>query len=246
MSDINLNGVICPKNYLLKSDPGLSSVYKRIHLYFKSTLQRFTVTSEKISLADKVTIIREDIMSYPSLRSFFFPNKSSLLRLRDSYRHLKSLSKKLNNTIDFLNFSKNEMRIHWRLTLWYGWEWLSSETYRTKPQELLIIGSNYFASKFGLSLFRPIFWLFFLHLVLFYKLETTVFDKKVFFQLGGPIDWNFWDKYFYYLNPIRKIAEHQETLPKFLTYDFFIRLSSSYFIWHIIKASRKYSGGGSD
>jgi len=174
---------------------------------------------------------------------FWKKTRDELILLKDTYRQLKWVNKNQSNNIDAANFYKNELRIYWTLTWKYGWNWKSPlKTINNKFQEFLIVGSNYLFSKFGQSIARPLIWLFTVHFFLFYFLYTKKLQESFYFEWFGEIDWNYWGKYLTYLSPVHKIPGPFENDGSFLVLDFFIRFFSGYFIYHVIKASRKYAG----
>lgn len=153
-------------------------------------------------------------------------NVAKLIQLneqREVYRQLKSISIKNNNTIDALGFYKNEMRVYYPYAVVKkseGW-W-----------DRFLIWLNRSVSNFGQSFTRPLVWLFGLQ-YLFYQM---IIGWEFYFDSTSVVQGL--SKYFFLLNPVHKFPEYYEGLD-YVT-DFFMRVLSGFFIYHFIKASRKF------
>ncbi|MBI1286104.1 MAG: hypothetical protein GC178_00835 [Flavobacteriales bacterium] len=150
--------------------------------------------------------------------------------LREAYRQLKQAMLKDGNNIDALSFYRNEL-----------------EEYRAfvkgnndvKREDKIILWMMRTFSDHGQSFARPIAWLIGVHLVFFLLMIlanyhgyyfTTNHDWSVVPDLIG--------EYLTLLNPAHRsmnISGWQEVI------DFLMRLSSGFFIYHIIRASRKFA-----
>lgn len=143
---------------------------------------------------------------------------------REIYRQLKSLSIRNNNRLDALGFYRNEMNVHWTYSRLKGGEsWWD--------QILVFIDRN--VSDFGQSYILPLIWLFSVHLLLLLSLDTWNFsyEEGAFWRGAG--------QYFESINPARKTLEWMgKGYPQVI--DFFMRISAGFFIFHFIKASRKF------
>jgi len=118
------------------------------------------------------------------------------------------------------------------------------KTFRAKIQDIIIVGSNYIFSDFGQSILLPLGWLFSVHYLLFSILMlNNVFEVQ--FSLTNAT-WSAFFKgfelYLQLLSPLHKFDLYPDPGTLFGIVDFLMRLFSTYFIYHIIKASRQYSG----
>jgi hypothetical protein len=151
---------------------------------------------------------------------------------REVYRQLKNVMKAQSSNIDALEFYRNEMREYWfeiklnpKVSFW----------------EKFIVGTSKWTSDFGVSLKRPLQLLMLFHLGFFLLLILCHYDGlridlgesfnrlEIFKGIGD---------FLFLLNPIHKMPEGQIGL--IVTIDFFIRLFSGFFIYHIISATRKH------
>lgn len=142
---------------------------------------------------------------------------------REIYRQLKSVSTNNQNNIDALAFYKNEMRVYWSFIRLKGGEnWLDQ----------ILIFLNRVVSDFGQSWTLPLLWLFTLSTLYYFKLDAPEFS----WYPGNW--WNGFLEMLSYLNPFRKI---DESLSKSqIGFDVLFRVVSAYFIYHFIKATRKF------
>ncbi|MCG8578229.1 MAG: hypothetical protein MI810_25340 [Flavobacteriales bacterium] len=143
---------------------------------------------------------------------------------REIYRQLKSISLKNYNNIDALAFYRNEMRVYWTyIRLKGGENWWDQ----------LLIFLNRYVSNFGQSYALPLLWLLLFHWI-FYSCVIS---------WNYSMDWgafkNGLGEYFYLLNPVHKSPDYINTgMGKFT--EFFMRVFSGFFIYHFIKATRKF------
>lgn len=168
----------------------------------------------------------------------FMSSNSSASRnslLREVYRQLKHAMLRDGNHIDALGFYRNEMEAY------RGYLKKNSEV---DWQEKLIVRLSRYASDHGQSLKRPLIGLFGIHLVLFFIL--------VLFEYNGfrfDIENHSWEAFlnqtghfFMLLNPAHKFPTDAKNFNDWmLGIDFIMRLSSGFFIYHIIRASRKFA-----
>ncbi len=166
-----------------------------------------------------------------------------LWALKEGYRQIKVLLIQQHNNIDALAFQQNEVKIFWKI--------INTEFRILKPStwhyfaNWLILGTNRIFSNFGLSLGRPLLWLFFTHSIWFLFLLKH-------YDLGiKPVMWNF-DKeatleglglYFNLLSPVHdtRIGLPPNQISIFGFIDFCMRLTSGYFIYYFIRATRKFN-----
>src|SRR5438132_13165185 len=92
---------------------------------------------------------------------------------------MKVLSTSQQNKIDALYFQKQELNSFWRI--------VKLELKEDKWDNIgnaAILGSNKLFSDFGQNIWRPLWWLFGVHLVLFNILMIRKFDIYPFFVYG--------------------------------------------------------------
>ncbi len=144
--------------------------------------------------------------------------------LKDTYRQLKKAALANGNLIDALKFRTNEMQVYWREIRLIG---------GANFGDTALIFLNRFTSNFGQSWILPLVWLFAFHLLLFsflmnfYWYNSFGFD----FEFG-----QFW----VLLNPVHKTPDYVNTGAGLFT-EFAMRITNAYFIYHFVRASRKFS-----
>lgn len=174
-----------------------------------------------------------------------------LISRRESYRQLKSNQLKSNNKIASLEFQRNELHIHFLIIkrqLSNEWEKLSIHgKFLSTLGDFLILWTHKHASGFGLNIWRPLFLLFIVHLILFniFLLYNTDLNLYPLCDISGEATLDAASKYFYTIIPT-----HSFMLQSFEAkngqcfiggfWDLLIRVSSAYFIFYFISASRKY------
>jgi hypothetical protein len=143
---------------------------------------------------------------------------------RESYRQLKSVSKKNNNNIDALGFYANEMKVYYP----YARKKKSENKF-----DRFLLWVNKVVSNFGQSYLRPLLLLFLINLIAY--ICYIVFK--------GTWSWSVNDferglgKFVEMLNPIRKPYAGNGFL---MFFDFCSRALNGFFIYHFVKASRKF------
>jgi len=149
--------------------------------------------------------------------------------LKEAYRQLKHSAVKNSNHIDALAFYRNELDEYTFLA--------HHEDVKAEDQFILFISSLF--SNHGQSFTRPIAWLLGMHLVFFLFAVGLNYNG---FYFTTDHEWSatadLVGSYFYLLNPVHKLPDASGGM---LILDFFMRLSSGFFIYHIIRASRKFA-----
>jgi hypothetical protein len=173
-------------------------------------------------------------ISWPNKKRLFsnvYPKKERNKSLREAYRQLKQAMLKDGNNIDALAFYRNEL-----------------EEYRAfvkgnrdvKWEDKFILFISWIFSDHGQSFARPVVWLLGMHWGLFLVAIGLNYNS---FRFTWPNDWNATinvvGSYFYLLNPVHMLPDTTSGGMRIL--DFFMRLSSGFFIYHIIRASRKFA-----
>ena len=108
--------------------------------------------------------------------------------------------------------------------------------------DLILLGSNKIFSGFGRSLINPILFGALIHYFFFsfiIKHEQIGIDLCFGISESCKFSWDLLALYFSFFNPIHKLTDvNGEVIIS--TADFFMRVSSGYFIYYIIKATRKF------
>lgn len=154
-------------------------------------------------------------------------NKDDLMEMqyqRDTYRQLKAASIANHNQIEALDFYRNEMRLYWKEIRVNG---------GVKLQDRILVFLNRFVSDFGQNWILPVFWLIIFHFIFIMCLFQWQFSLSL-------IDFeNGLGQFFNLLNPIHKTPDYINTGLGYLT-EFFMRVLSGFFIFHFVKATRKF------
>ncbi|HEX2629848.1 MAG TPA: pentapeptide repeat-containing protein [Chitinophagaceae bacterium] len=140
--------------------------------------------------------------------------------VRENYRQLKLASSKQGDVTQEQYFHGLEMSAYEKCLSWKNDFW-------TK----LIIRLSYLTSNYGQSILRPLIWLLGGHLVFFLiGISTNGIEVNNFEQA--------FEKYFIYINPLHKLDDF---LKGYLTIvDLVMRIWSSYMLYNIIRASRRF------
>jgi len=167
--------------------------------------------------------------------------QSPLPSLRESYRQLKANYLKGGNKIEALEFQKHELRVHYQIVR----EEKFKKPFFRNMGNFLVIGTNKWSSDFGQNIWKPLLLLFGFHLLFF---NAFLFANS---DLGIHADLH-WDYelflrgvrlYFQTLLPVHSTEirfANGVVVPIAGFWDFLIRVSSGYFIFYFISASRKY------
>lgn len=183
---------------------------------------------------------------HKELKGTNFKRKLDVLApLKESYRQLKVLSLTQHNKIDAISFQKHELKIYWEI--------VNMKTFRSIRLpgfgNWLILFTNWLFSDFGQSIRRPIVWLLIFHSLFIYRILVS-FDLGIIPQID-PALWDAdairtgWGLYLNLLSPLHSSEINNrfinESRSIFGASDFFMRLSSGYFIYYFIRATRKYN-----
>ncbi len=157
-------------------------------------------------------------------RKDIIENIGMLRNDREVYRQLKVAAKGIENHFDALEFYRLEMRLYWKEMRLMKLE---------SKQNRILVFLNRWSSDFGQNWMLPILWLFLFHWLWFSCLR----------------DWDYWDnqlshkpesaEYFKLLNPTHQVPEYVTTASGYFT-DIIMRVSVAFFVYHIIRATRKY------
>lgn len=148
----------------------------------------------------------------------------NLINDREVYRQLKAAATSNQNNIDALEFYRLEMRLYWK-------EVRLTKKIDRKDRWLVLV--NRMVSDFGQNWLLPLIWLFVIHYLLFMSIFewNYIFDWKYFKNGLGA--------FFELLNPVHKTPEYINTGMGLFT-EFWMRLLSGFFIFHFVRATRKY------
>jgi hypothetical protein len=149
---------------------------------------------------------------------------------REVFRQLKFANGKQGDII-------NEQKFHSREMLAYNRTLDFSQDFWTK----LIIKMSYWFSDFGQSFIRPILWLLFIHLILLLILIQTDQFSNLSISLSQANESGFqlaFSQYFKLMNPLRRA---ENTFDGYrIVVDIMMRIWSSYMIYNIIRATRRF------
>lgn len=152
---------------------------------------------------------------------------TELKQQRDAYRQLKVASQNNHNQTEALAFYRNEMRLYWKeIRLVGGEKWYNT----------VLIFLNRIISDFGQNWVSPLLILFGVHFILFmciYKWQFSCNLTDVEYGVG---------QYFRLLNPVRVTPDYINSGMGIFT-DFWMRVLNGFFIYHFLKAGRKYGKG---
>lgn len=143
---------------------------------------------------------------------------------KDIYRQLKKASLANKNNIDALQFHANEMQAYWKEVRITG---------DISLADRILIFLDRWVSNFGQSWHMPLVWLIAVHFVLLMCLYNWQFSWAFDSFETGLGD------FFYLLNPAHKSLDFISSGFGRLT-EFLMRVSAGFFIFHFIKASRKF------
>lgn len=161
------------------------------------------------------------------LKSNVYPKEAQSNSLREAYRQLKQSMLKDSNNIDALAFYRNEMD---------SYRAYAKNNPEVKLEDKFILFTSWIFSDHGQSFAKPMLWLMGVHLALFLPLISADYH----FTLHH--DWSVTPKligeYLALLNPAHSFKDSTGWQG---IIDFLMRLSSAFFIYHIIRASRKFA-----
>lgn len=152
--------------------------------------------------------------------------------LRETYRQLKRVMSREGNHIDALHFYRNEME---------AYKQQINKNADVEAQTKFIVWLSEWASDHGQDFVRPLKKMLLIHLGLLIILVALNYNNYSIVPLAQH-DWNSFEnlfgEYFKLLNPAHR-SPNMKGIQLFI--DFLMRLSSGFFIYHIIRASRKFA-----
>jgi uncharacterized protein YjbI with pentapeptide repeats len=156
------------------------------------------------------------------------------IAIREAYRQLKISMSNHSDKIQENRFYAQEL-VHYNKTL----KW--SKPWKDNFWDKIILYLSKFFSGYGQSFFKPLIWLLLGHFILF--IIAIVLDgfAPLCLSWSDASEEAFrkaFEKYFIYINPLRKL---ETTLSGYLiALDLSMRIWSSYMIYNIIRASRRF------
>lgn len=176
-----------------------------------------------------------DTLSFDkSLKSGRKISHNETTAIREAYRQLKISMSNHSDKIQENRFYSQEL-IFYNKTLNWGKPW--EDTFWDK----VVLHWSKFFSDYGQSFIRPLIWLLLGHLVMFFIAILLHGFEPLYISISNASEEAFretFEKYFLYINPLRKL---ETTLPGYLiVLDLLMRIWSSYMIYNIIRASRRF------
>ena len=180
-------------------------------------------------------------------------NEDILWETMESYRQLKSAYQNQQNFIEAAKFRYNELRLYYQLMhhyTWYGFDlrrfgnWWKYErkNWWEHLGEYLILWTSKKGSNFGESVGLPLYQMIKFHLILFTLLLLNIDGLPV--KIVSPLEHN-WEKFWegfrifiFTINPAHSFIIGD--IPIYGAIDTLMRISSGYFIYYFLKASRKF------
>lgn len=157
------------------------------------------------------------------------------LSLKESYRQLKVIAQSASNRFDALNFQAHEQRIQMEI-FYLKMEYLN----------FALLWTNYRFNNFGLSYVRPLVFLLLFHLIFFsvmnhmhsQMLYPLWFTSDMGFNANSTV--NAVADYFSTLLPVHTFVYLKDEKGWAVIIDLLMRISSGYFIFYFISATRKF------
>jgi hypothetical protein len=169
-----------------------------------------------------------------SLKTGRKTSPKEIVLIKEAYRQLKISMSKHSDKIQEHKFYSEELNFH-NQTLTWGKPWGNQFW-----DKLIIIWSKTF-SDYGQSFIKPFFWLFFGHYLLFILALILNGFKPLQISFSEPTASGFeeaFEKFFIYINPLRKFETSFSGY--LILLDLLMRIWSSYMIYNIIRASRRF------
>lgn len=157
-----------------------------------------------------------------------------IVSIKEAYRQLKISMSKHSDKIQEHKFYSQELNFHNKALSWQP-PWTNQFW-----DKVILLFSNTF-SDFGQSFIKPLTWLLVGHFILFLLALILNGYDPLHISFSEPTATAFkeaFEKYFVYINPLRRL---DTSLSGFLILlDFIMRIWSSYMIYNIIRASRRF------
>lgn len=154
--------------------------------------------------------------------------------IREAYRQLKVSMSKHSDKIQENKFYAEELSFHNRTLAW-------GSPFENQFWDKIILHWSKIFSDYGQSFVRPLFWLLFGHLILFFIAIFLNGFSTLQIAFCNPTAAAFkeaFEKYFIYINPLRRIETSFSGY--LIVLDMLMRIWSSYMIYNLIRASRRF------
>lgn len=157
-----------------------------------------------------------------------------IVAIKEAYRQLKISMSKHSDKIQEHKFYSEELNFH-NKTLTWGKPWENQFW-----DKVILLWSKTF-SDYGQSFIKPLFWLLVGHHILFILALLFNGFSPLHISLCDPTAIGFkeaFEKFFIYINPLRRL---ETSLSGYLIFlDLLMRIWSSYMIYNLIRASRRF------
>lgn len=157
-----------------------------------------------------------------------------IVLIKEAYRQLKISMSKHSDKIQEHKFYSEELNFH-NQTLTWGKPWKNQFW-----DKLILIWSKTFSDN-GQSFIKPLYWLLFGHYLLFILALLFNGFNPLHISLCEPTASGFkeaFEKFFIYINPLRRVETSFSGY--LILLDLLMRIWSSYMIYNIIRASRRF------
>ncbi len=246
-SVLSQSGVVQINNAEIENTSFLDSTFKNIYWNNVSFKQKLEIENSDLSALKYANIDWIPITKFSCIELQYdqllyseeekkevIDNIKDLRNEREVYRQLKSAATSMQNHIDAMEFYRLEMRLYWKDIRF---------TKSTPWQNRVLVFIDRFVSDFGQNWLSPLLWMFSIHFVLFLCLSQTkllcnwsICDIKCIFSafFGGI------GEYLTYLNPVHKFPDSYIMTNGDKIISFLMRISATFFIYHFIRATRRY------
>lgn len=157
-----------------------------------------------------------------------------IVAIKEAYRQLKISMSKHSDKIQEHKFYSEELNFH-NKTLTWGKPWKN----QFWDKVILLLSRTF--SDYGQSFIKPLFWLLAGHLIFFVIALLLNAFSPLHISFANPTESGFqiaFQKYFFYMNPLRRVET--SLTGYFILLDFVMRIWSSYMLYNIIRASRRF------
>ncbi|PTB95698.1 hypothetical protein C9994_10640 [Marivirga lumbricoides] len=199
-------------------------------LFLRSSLSQTTFTNIQWPSGNKIVKIKK-------------LNLTESWQQREVYRQLKENHIKSSNSLDAKLFDRNELDVYLKLIAKKRGNNIFKGAYWEHIGDYLILASNKYFGGWGHNFWTPLIWLLIIHLFLFSILSSNYnFDFEPWIPVYNAFSWEATKEglaaYLFFLNPLHRFIINGEV--QYSVVDFFIRISSGYFIFYFLRATRKY------
>ncbi|MEO7922149.1 MAG: hypothetical protein ABIR30_00575 [Chitinophagaceae bacterium] len=159
---------------------------------------------------------------------------AEVVAIREAYRQLKISMAKHSDKIQENKFYAEELNFHNKTLAW-------GKPSKNQFWDKIILYLSKSLSDNGQSFIKPVFWLLAGHLIFFTIALLLNAFSPLHISFSNPTESGFqiaFQKYFFYMNPLRRVET--SLTGYFILIDFFMRIWSSYMLYNIIRATRRF------